>query len=330
MGKKYAFTGETIKFQSKLLYQIVAVKDIEANGVSIKAGTTGGYIENDCNLSHEDGCWLEERSFILEDSIVSGDIQVRGSSIISRGCDLEGTGIVEDAKLKDVTLNGIDVFLKKLKLKNSTIYGKVEINQGAIENCEIIHSGGLGLKFLNCEIINPISGTRLLIQNEDEKELRIKDAQIHFTERKHAFRNIQAYGKIEGFIGKEMNDIDLRGFLFLSHVHAEKCSIVTNRSNQFISIRGSKEAPVKIQHGRVFMRDVAIDGRGILIDGVISLTSVEMYHYASVKNVLDEALDVMDTKIQDCSSILKENYNDELVKMLNLQNDDVYVVQRMQ
>lgn len=326
LDKKYEFTGKTLYFQNQTLHQIVAIRDIPTPFALIKAGMLGGYIENESNLSHEDGCWLEEDSRILRNAVVSGYIYVRGSSIIDSGCVLEGMGIVENSKLQDVLLNGVEVILKNMSMNHSTLYGTVEINEGSIESCEIIHSGGLKMQLINCYILNSVSGTRLLIKNEDEKELVIEDSQILFTGKANRYRKINGYGKIEGFIGSDIHDIDLSGWLFITHVHAKDCSFVTNRMNEFISIRGSEEEPVKIQNGRVFMRNASIEGLGIMIDGYVCLSSVEMYHHASVKNVLDEALEVVDTKIQDCSSLLKENYNDELVESLHLQNDDVYVI----
>lgn len=326
MDRKYEFTGKTLEFQNQTLHQIVAIRDIPTPFALIKAGMLGGYIENESNLSHEDGCWLEESSRIMRDAVVSGYIYVRGSSTIYKGCYLEGMGVIEDAELQDVSLNGIEVILKNTSMNRSSLYGSVEINEGSIESCEIIHSGGLRMKLLKCHILNSVSGTRLLIQNEDEKELVLEDSEILFTGEGNRYRKINGYGKIEGFVGSDIHDIDLSGWLFLKHIHAKDCSIVTNRMNEFISIRGSKEGPVRIQNGRVFMRNVSIEGLGILIDGYICLSSVEMYHHASVKNVLDEALEVVDTKIQDCSSLLKEKYNDELVESLHLQNDDVYVI----
>ena len=52
MEKKYEFTNGTIEVGDVTLRRIIAIRDFG----SIKAGTVGGYIEKESNLSHEVLC----------------------------------------------------------------------------------------------------------------------------------------------------------------------------------------------------------------------------------------------------------------------------------
>ena len=74
MEKKYEFTGKTIKVSGKVLHRIKAVRDF---GI-VKAGTLGGFIEKEENLSHEGNCWVYDFSKVYDDAKVCEDAKVFG------------------------------------------------------------------------------------------------------------------------------------------------------------------------------------------------------------------------------------------------------------
>lgn len=51
--KKYELTSEYVEFDGRKLYRIKALKSFYLCGLTVKAGTLGGYIEKEENLSQE-------------------------------------------------------------------------------------------------------------------------------------------------------------------------------------------------------------------------------------------------------------------------------------
>ena len=75
--KKYEFTGEVKKEYGKELQQIRALTDLVIDGETIEAGTVGGWIENEENLSHDGNAW------------VSDDAQVYGNARVCENAKIE-------------------------------------------------------------------------------------------------------------------------------------------------------------------------------------------------------------------------------------------------
>lgn len=69
------------------LYRIVALRDIPSHGVI--AGTIGGYVEEESNLSHEGDSWI------------GGDAMVCGRSIVRDNAIVQGNAFVIDSEVYD-------------------------------------------------------------------------------------------------------------------------------------------------------------------------------------------------------------------------------------
>ena len=81
---KYELTTECIQHQGKTLYLIRALKDFG----SIKAGSYGGYLESESNLSQEGNCW------VCPDAMVSGNARVCGDAWVSGNAWVCGNAMV--------------------------------------------------------------------------------------------------------------------------------------------------------------------------------------------------------------------------------------------
>lgn len=67
---KYRLIPEDYKeIGDKILYRIEALKDF--NGV--KAGSLGGYIESEDNLSHDDNAWISGNARVYSNAWVGGN-----------------------------------------------------------------------------------------------------------------------------------------------------------------------------------------------------------------------------------------------------------------
>lgn len=96
--KKYELILEDTKKQDEsTLYRIKALKDFG----SVAAGTIGGYIEREENLSQDGCCWVADNAVVyedakvLDDAVVSGYARVQGKAIICGEAKVDELALVE-------------------------------------------------------------------------------------------------------------------------------------------------------------------------------------------------------------------------------------------
>lgn len=80
MEKKYKFTDETRQYKGRLLHRIVALRDFS----NIQAGTKGGWIEKEENLSHEGDCWVSHEAIVCDKACVYDNAKVAGIAVIEK------------------------------------------------------------------------------------------------------------------------------------------------------------------------------------------------------------------------------------------------------
>src|SRR6266704_4608937 len=75
--KKYELVPDRqIVVAGTVLYRIRALKDFG----NVKAGTLGGFVRSERNLSHDGDCWVADEAQVYDDAVVSADAQVYGRS----------------------------------------------------------------------------------------------------------------------------------------------------------------------------------------------------------------------------------------------------------
>ena len=93
MNEKY----ELIKDPIINLYRIRALKDFS----DIKAGTLGGYVENEDNLSHDGNAWIYGNARVYGDAKVCGDSKVYDDAkVYGNACVCSDAKVCGDACLK--------------------------------------------------------------------------------------------------------------------------------------------------------------------------------------------------------------------------------------
>ena len=78
MNRKYELTEETIQHADRTLYRIRAVRDFAA----VTAGELGGWIEKECNLDQDGGCWVYGNAEVWGDAKVYGNAEVYGNAVV--------------------------------------------------------------------------------------------------------------------------------------------------------------------------------------------------------------------------------------------------------
>ena len=143
------------------LHRIRALRDI---GVDVKAGSLGGYIESESNLSQDGDCWIYGIASVSGTSVISGDVRVLGTSKV-KDSTLSGNGAVIDSELENVNGDGTLIVVKSA-MKNANSNGLVRIDDGCYvcggefaDSVEVLHcsiSGNVTVKgsakLSNCEI----------------------------------------------------------------------------------------------------------------------------------------------------------------------------------
>lgn len=117
MDKKFKLTNNTIEFEGKILYQIMAIKTIKCENRSIKNGELGGYIEKEENLSHEGNCWVFKESKIIGNSEITGNVRIRKSTI--KDCKIEGLISISNSNISNSNIS--NSYKKSLSISDSNI-----------------------------------------------------------------------------------------------------------------------------------------------------------------------------------------------------------------
>ena len=94
MNKYKILKDQYIEAIGKKLYRIQALKDF--NGV--KAGDTGGYIENESNLSQSDNAWVCDNARVSDNAWVSGNAQVSDNAWVSGNTRVSGNAQVSSTR----------------------------------------------------------------------------------------------------------------------------------------------------------------------------------------------------------------------------------------
>jgi len=95
---KFIYSNKSIIRDGKTLYQIIAFRDIQTIGPTIKKGQIGGYIVPG-TLSQDGDCWVCEGSIVEEGVYITGDALVSGRSTLKGDVYLANTAFVNRATL---------------------------------------------------------------------------------------------------------------------------------------------------------------------------------------------------------------------------------------
>ncbi|WP_442637778.1 hypothetical protein [Rossellomorea marisflavi] len=131
----------------KTLYQIEALRDFkDGKGRLVRTGQRGGWVQSERNLSHNDGCWIDEKSYLFDESLVRDNAVLKNSTLYAQ------SSVKEDAFLGGSTLTGRSSAKGTCSVIGSTLIGDTLIGFDAyIDGCTLtnVHlslalDGGIG------------------------------------------------------------------------------------------------------------------------------------------------------------------------------------------
>lgn len=94
MEKKYYLDKEdTIEFEGRTLYRIVALRDL----LMVRKGAKGGYIEREYNLSHEGNCWVFNNAKVCGYAQVLDNTRLHGNAVATDFVELRNGSEMHDS-----------------------------------------------------------------------------------------------------------------------------------------------------------------------------------------------------------------------------------------
>ena len=151
MERKYEFTGETAEIDFQKLHRIVAVKDFGIVG----AGDLGGWIEDECNLSHDGASWVKDGAAVYggalveDDAFVMGQVRVRGGAHVGGEACLRENARAEGGACirgKAQVCGCSHIHGSALVEGKANIFGYADIEQNAHIDGDALVSGSVSVK----------------------------------------------------------------------------------------------------------------------------------------------------------------------------------------
>ncbi len=135
-NKKYQLLeDDTIVREGRTLYRIEALRHV---CYGVEAGTKGGYVESEANLSHKGTCWLYDDACAYEESRVEGDAYLYGHATLRGKAKL-----IEDASLwGKAILQGEAKVGGNVSLQNDAVVGGQAILKGWMILYDAVQVGG--------------------------------------------------------------------------------------------------------------------------------------------------------------------------------------------
>lgn len=315
--KKYEFTErkQEIKYEDKvyIVTQIRALIDIPQHNV--KAGSLGGWLEEERNLSHLGDCWVEKCAGVYMGARIQGDVLVRSdesysnslyesefiSSHIRDNANINASGFANECVIDDGTFAG------KLELNGTSLYktsltGHVLVNGGFLERTSVIQTGNVAIDITHCVIVQP-SGS-LIIQNEDNKRLELFDLTIDFENEEYT-RRIEGYGTVSNLCG-DVKRLHLNGEMDIENVWFKTPSTLMSNKQFPVIVKGHSKDSIILEDADVILTDSKIEGHSIRLNGFMNLKHCTVLDYSSIENPSAYSFDVLHVTLKDFSRLSVE------------------------
>lgn len=93
MGKKYEITSMSSIENGHKIYRIRAVRDFD----KVTAGTLGGWVQHEGNLSHEGTCWVGDNARVVGNACIKDDASVAACAYVGDRAVIKGNAFILDS-----------------------------------------------------------------------------------------------------------------------------------------------------------------------------------------------------------------------------------------
>lgn len=208
---------ETGRYAKVQLLRVVAAETFN----DVKAGTLGGLIQDESNLSQEGDCWIYDEAKVYDGAVIEGNAQIRNSAIVRDNSKVDGEAQVLDSAIiekgSEVTDNA-KVYNRAKVTECSIVKGNAKVyGQAVVIGASIIDD--------NVEVLGSVETNNSVIKD-------------------NAF--INKGGKIKDSVIKG-NSVISASFIYESKIYDDtiiqdsRCKILTTRGKVFVSNTGINE-----------------------------------------------------------------------------------------
>lgn len=317
--------------KSQTLTQIRAIHTFTViTGTVVKAGSLGGWIETEDNLSQEGSCWLDESSEAMNQSQIKGNAFLEGSSIFD-----EAT-VTDNSHIQYSALSDSTFVCGESWLQSSCIYGNSLLGG----HCRVLDSH--------------LTNVRLSVGTSEKKAWC-----TYYFRKVELIGDSRNGGGFEIFVDCHWTHVELVGKKFIIHaptilryvtgmdltyVLVEQTltmEYVFLHDNSTIRVKGGKTGEtticgnegepekewIQIDSNNFHLKDTEIRDN-VSITGKWILSNTELSGYASLVNNWTHQHVLSNSRIKEFAEVVcHENYRAGTVsKTLTLQMDDRYVI----
>lgn len=107
MMKKFELVQDmSIYLFDRKIYRIRALKDFTTiDGITVRVGDLGGYVEKEENLRHKGNAWVGGYAIVIGNAIVGDNAVVKDNTVVRDNAWVGGNAVVEDrATVKDTAI----------------------------------------------------------------------------------------------------------------------------------------------------------------------------------------------------------------------------------
>ena len=208
---------ETGRYAKVQLLRVVATETFS----DVKAGTLGGLIQDESNLSQEGDCWIYDEAMVYDGAVVKGNAQIRNSAIVRDKSKVDGEAQVLDSAIIEGCSNVTD---------NAKVY-----NRAKVTGCSIVKNNAKvygGAEIRNHSVIKDNA--------EVLDTVKIDNSTIEDNAHINGGRVIE-YSTVKG------NSVISASYIYESKIYDDtiiqdsRCKILTTRGKVFISNTGINE-----------------------------------------------------------------------------------------
>lgn len=141
----YNEAGMLIGRHSTKAYQIMAIRDITPN---IPAGSLGGYVEGEHNLSHEGNCWIYRNGYVYQNARIEGNTNVIEAYVMGNATikmnngNISNSTVIKDDVVIDTNGSSLVVIFHCIMRNKASIRG-IAGGVVTIDGCRIYDNASI-------------------------------------------------------------------------------------------------------------------------------------------------------------------------------------------
>lgn len=296
------------------IFQIVALVDIPSIGV--KAGDTGGFIEDESNLSQEGECWIFDTSVVAQGSLVAGHAIIKNNSKVWGGSRVFDAA-VSKAEIFS-SLIGNQCVVDSSKVITSNCYEGATIRNSELKNVTL-WNGHIKDSFLSSENAHFWMGQYVGFHMEDSRfqhtGKRLVKIESHLSIINANLSNVRTF-KLE-------SPLHLRALTTVGGVHLATLESENHLFPTTNELMGNGRLSL-LNKSKVVLKDSSVKMDGYT-SGNLTFENCKIDTFGSVRVQKGGGLLMKDSTITEMASVLHNTNAHVDLNEITLSGDEEYV-----